>query len=64
MHKTPVKHQIMAENGVSARDIEVKHSYKMTRTIKFNEILYEKGQQVEFSDKNIEKMFLRNNYIV
>lgn len=40
-----------------------KHSYVMTRSVKFGGILYEKGQVVKFTDKQLEKQFLHNNYI-
>lgn len=64
MVKTTIKRKNEAQNGISKRDIEVKNSYKMARTIKFNGISYKKDEQVEFDDKNIEKMFLKNNYII
>lgn len=64
MVKTTAKAQISKNNGITKRIKEVKSSYKMTRTIRFNGLLYEKGKQVEFSNKNIEKMFLKNNYII
>ena len=64
MTKTPAKAQKTSNNGISKRECEVKNSYKMARTIKFNGILYEKGQQIEFLDKEIEKSFLKNNYII
>jgi len=46
------------------RETEVKHSYKILRNLKFRGELYKKGQQIGFLDKNIEKLFIHNNYVI
>lgn len=40
-----------------------KHSYRMQRTIKFDGVVLVKDQEVSFADKDIEHLFLKNNYI-
>lgn len=64
MPKPTAKPQKLTNNGISKQQSDIRGSYKMTRTVRFNNILYEKGKQVEFTNKNIEKMFLQNNYII
>ena len=41
---------------------KAKHQYVMARTIKYNEIVYRKGDPVDF-DKKTLKVFLLNNYV-
>ncbi len=64
MAKQAAERQIEAKNHIKKRTQPEKNSYIMARTVRYNGIVYEKGKQVEFTDKNIEQKFLQNNYIV
>lgn len=46
-----------------AEDQATKDSYRMARPIKFDGVLFNKGDAVEFNDPDILKLFLKNNYI-
>lgn len=39
-----------------------KDDYMMTRTVKFGDTVYKRGEKVEFSDELTRKVFLTNNY--
>ena len=41
-----------------------KTAYRMARPIQFDGVLFNTGDCVEFNDKNIEHLFIKNNYIV
>lgn len=64
MNKNAPKRKNEAKNGILKRTKEVKGSYVMARSVKVGETIYKKGQQVEFSDKETEQLFLKNNYVV
>lgn len=63
MPKTTPQGQNEAKNGIQKRNKEEKNSYVMIRTIKYGGILYQIGEQVDFTDKKILAIFLKNNYI-
>ena len=39
------------------------NSYRMTRPINFEGVLFSEGDLVEFNDEALRKLFIRNNYI-
>ena len=46
-----------------AEDQVTKDSYRMARPIKFDGVLLNKGDAVEFNDPEVLKSFIKNNYI-
>lgn len=39
------------------------NSYRMTRPINFEGVLFNENDAVEFADEGLLKLFIRNNYI-
>ena len=52
------------KTGIEKRAEYKKDSYTMTRSVRYLGTLYSKGEQVEFTDKNVLRQFIRNNYVI